>query len=129
MCAVDILMICDSLFRSTDPLERRMYVKIVETVRSFGGTVHIVPSRHVAGEGKSHHHNLVLIAYGCFVCTCVYVSTNVLSWIPSRSKYISKTNIFGPWVMHVIEHRNVKCGFQWLKYIKISLLVPEDNYS
>lgn len=64
MCAVETLLICDSLFRSTDPLERKKYVDIVESVKGCGGTVHILPSRHIAGEGKFHHHNLVLMAYG-----------------------------------------------------------------
>lgn len=48
--AIDTLLISDNLFRSNKVDERKMYVKLVESVRDNGGTVRIFSSLHVSGE-------------------------------------------------------------------------------
>ncbi|KAJ3103237.1 hypothetical protein HDU97_010301 [Phlyctochytrium planicorne] len=48
--AIDVLMITDELFRSADVPTRKRYIALVETVRSFGGTVLIFSSLHTSGE-------------------------------------------------------------------------------
>jgi len=48
--AIDKLLISDSLFRSTDPRERRKFVDLVESVRENGGEVFLFSSLHVSGE-------------------------------------------------------------------------------
>lgn len=48
--AVDTLLICDSLFRSQELMERKRYVKIVDAVRENSGVVKIFSSLHVSGE-------------------------------------------------------------------------------
>eukprot|EP00116_Pleurobrachia_bachei_P005045 sb/3465307/ len=48
--AIDVLLVTDTLFRSTDIAERRKYVRLVENVRGYGGTVHIFSSLHGSGE-------------------------------------------------------------------------------
>lgn len=48
--AIDVLMVTDDLFRSSDLLQRKQYVKLVEDVKGYGGTVHIFSSLHVSGE-------------------------------------------------------------------------------
>lgn len=50
--AVDTLLICDSLFRSQELMERKRYVKIVDAVRENSGVVKIFSSLHVSGERK-----------------------------------------------------------------------------
>lgn len=49
-CAIDTLLITDSLFRSNDLASRAKWVKLVEEVREANGTVHIFSSMHVSGE-------------------------------------------------------------------------------
>uniref|UniRef100_A0A7E4W6C3 Protein pelota homolog n=1 Tax=Panagrellus redivivus TaxID=6233 RepID=A0A7E4W6C3_PANRE len=49
-CAVDTLMVSDALFRSHDVLQRKEYVKLVESVKSQNGNVLIFSSMHVSGE-------------------------------------------------------------------------------
>jgi protein pelota len=48
--AVAELLVTDKLFKSANPLERRMYVTLVESVRDHGGRVFIFSSMHVSGE-------------------------------------------------------------------------------
>ena len=43
-------ILADSLFRSAELSERKKYVKLVEDVKGYGGTVHIFSSLHVSGE-------------------------------------------------------------------------------
>lgn len=48
--AVQTLLITDSLFRNSDILTRQKYIKLVESVKDSGGTVHVFSSMHVSGE-------------------------------------------------------------------------------
>ncbi|XP_078175552.1 eukaryotic release factor 1 (eRF1) family protein isoform X2 [Carex rostrata] len=48
--AVETLLITDNLFRNADIAERQRYVRLVESVKDSGGTVHIFSSMHVSGE-------------------------------------------------------------------------------
>ena len=48
--AVDKLLVTDSLFRASDPRERRKYVDLVESVRENAGRVYVFSSLHVSGE-------------------------------------------------------------------------------
>lgn len=47
--AIDILMVTDELFRSSDLVTRKKYVKLVESVRENGGKVYIFSALHVTG--------------------------------------------------------------------------------
>lgn len=49
-CAIDILLITDSLFRNVDVATRTKWVALVDEVRDNNGTVHIFSSMHVSGE-------------------------------------------------------------------------------
>uniref|UniRef100_A0AC34Q5B5 Protein pelota homolog n=1 Tax=Panagrolaimus sp. JU765 TaxID=591449 RepID=A0AC34Q5B5_9BILA len=49
-CAIDTLMLSDALFRSTDVIQRKQYIELVESVKNKGGTVLIFSSMHVSGE-------------------------------------------------------------------------------
>jgi len=51
--AIQTLLITDSLFRNSDILTRRKYVKLVESVKDAGGAVHVFSSMHVSGEQLS----------------------------------------------------------------------------
>lgn len=48
--AIDSLLVTDELFRASTPQVRRMYVDLVEDVRSNGGTVYIFSALHVSGQ-------------------------------------------------------------------------------
>uniref|UniRef100_A0A2P2I0E1 Protein pelota homolog n=2 Tax=Hirondellea gigas TaxID=1518452 RepID=A0A2P2I0E1_9CRUS len=48
--AVEALLVCDSLFRSTNTAERRRYIRLVEQVKDSGSEVKIFSSLHVTGE-------------------------------------------------------------------------------
>lgn len=48
--AVEVLLISDELFRSSDLKARKRYVRIVDTVKEAGGDVKIFSSLHVSGE-------------------------------------------------------------------------------
>ena len=48
--AVEELLVTDRLFKSADVSERRMYVRLVESVREHGGRVFVFSSLHVSGE-------------------------------------------------------------------------------
>uniref|UniRef100_A0A0E0KW88 Protein pelota homolog n=1 Tax=Oryza punctata TaxID=4537 RepID=A0A0E0KW88_ORYPU len=48
--AIQTLLITDNLFRNSDIATRQNYVRLVESVKKFGGTVHIFSSMHVSGE-------------------------------------------------------------------------------
>lgn len=48
--AVQTLLITDSLFKNSDISTRQKYVKLVESVKDSGGTVHIFSSMHVSGD-------------------------------------------------------------------------------
>lgn len=48
--AVDTLLLSDALLRSRDPVVRRTYVRLVDDVKSGGGSVHLFSSLHVSGE-------------------------------------------------------------------------------
>jgi len=48
--AINDLLVTDSLFRSAKIDKRRLYVRIVEQVKTAGGDVHIFSSHHVSGE-------------------------------------------------------------------------------
>jgi putative translation factor pelota len=47
--AIDTLLVTDDLFRSSDILTRKKYVKLVESVREHGGTVYVFSALHVTG--------------------------------------------------------------------------------
>jgi len=49
-CAIDSLLVTDQLFRASTPQVRRMYVDLVEDVRSNGGTVFVFSALHVSGQ-------------------------------------------------------------------------------
>lgn len=51
--AIDMLLITDSLFRSTELSERKKYVKIVDKVKENNGQVKIFSSLHESGEQLS----------------------------------------------------------------------------
>lgn len=48
--AIQTLLITDTLFRNSDIATRQKYVKLVESVKKFSGTVHIFSSMHVSGD-------------------------------------------------------------------------------
>ncbi|XP_068748397.1 protein pelota homolog isoform X4 [Montipora capricornis] len=48
--AVEILLVTDDLFRSTDLPTRKRYVKLVESIKDNGGDVRVFSSLHVSGE-------------------------------------------------------------------------------
>lgn len=48
--AVQSLLVTDSLFRSSDVVERKKYVRLVESVRENGGEVLVFSSLHVSGQ-------------------------------------------------------------------------------
>ncbi|OWA50088.1 Protein pelota [Hypsibius exemplaris] len=48
--AIELLLISDELFRSSDINQRKRYVKLVEAVKDYSGTVKIFSSMHVSGE-------------------------------------------------------------------------------
>ncbi|XP_006652952.1 protein PELOTA 1 [Oryza brachyantha] len=48
--AIQTLLITDNLFRNSDIATRQNYVRLVESVKKFGGTVHIFSSMHASGE-------------------------------------------------------------------------------
>lgn len=48
--AIETLLISDELFRSQDLVQRKRYVKIVDTVKETGADVKIFSSLHVSGE-------------------------------------------------------------------------------
>jgi len=47
---IDSLMITDELFRSSDIASRKVYVRLVESVKENGGTVYVFSSLHVSGK-------------------------------------------------------------------------------
>uniref|UniRef100_A0A0D9WAN7 Protein pelota homolog n=1 Tax=Leersia perrieri TaxID=77586 RepID=A0A0D9WAN7_9ORYZ len=48
--AIQTLLITDNLFRNSDIATRQNYVRLVQSVKKFGGTVHIFSTMHVSGE-------------------------------------------------------------------------------
>ncbi|RKP08631.1 eRF1 domain 1-domain-containing protein [Thamnocephalis sphaerospora] len=48
--AIETLLVTDGLFRSVDLVQRRRYVRLVESVRQNGGKVLIFSTQHVTGE-------------------------------------------------------------------------------
>lgn len=48
--AIETLLMSDNLFRVQDVKQRKRYVKLVDSVREFGGEVKIFSSLHVSGE-------------------------------------------------------------------------------
>lgn len=50
--AIETLLISDSLFRCRDVSQRKDYVKLVDSVREYGGDVKIFSSMHISGERK-----------------------------------------------------------------------------
>lgn len=48
--AIETLLITDGLFRCKDILQRKQYVRLVESVRESGGEVKIFSSMHISGE-------------------------------------------------------------------------------
>jgi len=48
--AVEVLLICDKLFRAQNVRDRAKYVEMVDRVRDVGGEVKIFSSLHVSGE-------------------------------------------------------------------------------
>lgn len=48
--AIQTLLITDSLFKNADISARQRYVKLVDSVKDSGGTVHIFSSMHVSGD-------------------------------------------------------------------------------
>jgi len=52
-CAVDVLLVSDSLFRSNDIQTRIKYSGFVDNVKRNGGKVYIFSSMHVTGDQLS----------------------------------------------------------------------------
>jgi protein pelota len=48
--AIDKLLVTDSLFRNAQVKTRKLYVDLVESVRSHGGQVFVLSSMHVSGQ-------------------------------------------------------------------------------
>ncbi|KAL6651563.1 hypothetical protein ACP70R_010488 [Stipagrostis hirtigluma subsp. patula] len=48
--AIQTLLITDTLFRNADIATRQKYVNLVESVKKYGGTVHVFSSMHVSGD-------------------------------------------------------------------------------
>ncbi|PRP77708.1 hypothetical protein PROFUN_00569 [Planoprotostelium fungivorum] len=48
--AIQVLMVTDELFRSSDIKTRKKYVQLVESVRENGGEVKLFSSAHISGE-------------------------------------------------------------------------------
>lgn len=48
--AIQVLLISDKLFRSSEVFVRKQYIKMVEEVKMVGGTVHIYSSMHETGQ-------------------------------------------------------------------------------
>jgi hypothetical protein len=49
-----------STYRNTDIRTRKKYVNLVESVKKFGGTVHIFSSMHVSGDREYPCHYCIL---------------------------------------------------------------------
>lgn len=47
--AIDTLLVTDDLFRACDVATRKLYVKLVESVRENGGVVYVFSAMHVSG--------------------------------------------------------------------------------
>jgi protein pelota len=47
--AIDTLLVTDDLFRACDVAKRKLYVKLVESVRENGGVVYVFSAMHVSG--------------------------------------------------------------------------------
>lgn len=60
--AIESLLISDKLFRCKNVDKRKRFIKLVESVREFGGDVKIFSSLHISGERKSFA--------ACFTCCC-----------------------------------------------------------
>lgn len=50
--AIETLLLSDNLFRSQDIKTRKRYVRLVDSVREYGGDVKIFSSMHISGERK-----------------------------------------------------------------------------
>ena len=48
--AIEVLLISDKLFRAQNVVKRKIFVKLVDEVREYGGDVKIFSSMHVSGE-------------------------------------------------------------------------------
>eukprot|EP00930_Biecheleria_cincta_P049875 TRINITY_DN35079_c0_g1_i1.p1 TRINITY_DN35079_c0_g1~~TRINITY_DN35079_c0_g1_i1.p1 ORF type:complete len:403 (+),score=108.16 TRINITY_DN35079_c0_g1_i1:46-1254(+) len=49
-CAVQTLMVTDSLFRNANVALRKQYIEMVDTAKDQGATLHVFSSQHVSGE-------------------------------------------------------------------------------
>lgn len=49
-CAVQTLMVVDSLFRNANVALRKQYIDMVDTAKDQGATFHVFSSQHVSGE-------------------------------------------------------------------------------
>lgn len=59
--AIQTLLVTDELFRSADPIKRKQYVDLVESVKQNGGDVKIFSSMHVSGEQLNHFSGVAAI--------------------------------------------------------------------
>jgi protein pelota len=48
--AIDMLLVSDALFRSSDVQERKVYIQLVDQVKQMGGKVLLFSSLHTSGE-------------------------------------------------------------------------------
>lgn len=63
--AIEILLISDRLFRCQDPLKRKQYVALVDSVKQNAGDVKIFSSLHISGERRWRLNSIILRAYNC----------------------------------------------------------------
>lgn len=49
-CAVQTLMVVDSIFRNANVALRKQYIEMVDTAKDQGATFHVFSSQHVSGE-------------------------------------------------------------------------------
>ncbi|XP_028792210.1 protein PELOTA 1-like [Neltuma alba] len=59
--AVQTLLITDDLFRNSDIMRRQQYVKLVNSVKDSGGSVHVFSSMHVSGERECYYLILIFL--------------------------------------------------------------------
>jgi hypothetical protein len=76
-----------STYRNTDIRTRKKYVNLVESVKKFGGTVHIFSSMHVSGDRE----------YPAIIVSCIhFFFVMVISHFNQR-KYLERNEMLLCW--------------------------------
>lgn len=61
LLAIDTVLISDSLFRSSDPTMRAIYVHLIEATRKNGSKVRIFSSSHISGQKLKYYTGIAAI--------------------------------------------------------------------